>query len=200
MKIKHIALAIVLTVTYNIYTQEVSDALISAMYNADISTVKKLIETQKDSVMGTIWGNSLVINAAGRYADIKRWPYPTLKYDKDIVSQDIPTLLENAKKILIFLLDHGAPINSKATFGVGTGETALSAAVRRNMPEIVEILLKHGADPSIKNTGGLTPYEVAVEEDKKEIKDIFGQHKMQSGLSQVRTREKDTKNIFWSSK
>ena len=43
------------------------------------------------------------------------------------------------------------------------GETALIQAAKRSQEEMVELLLKHGADPTIKNNEGKTAYDVAGE-------------------------------------
>jgi ankyrin repeat protein len=50
-------------------------------------------------------------------------------------------------KLVTWLLDIGAKVdlhNDEIA-----GETALSLAARRNYPELVELLLKHGADPDV---------------------------------------------------
>lgn len=41
------------------------------------------------------------------------------------------------------------------------GECALHAAVRKGLPDLVEILLYHGADPTLKNYNNLPPYSIA---------------------------------------
>ena len=44
----------------------------------------------------------------------------------------------------------------------GTGEGALHIVVRRNDPTYVRFLLEHGADPNIRDSGGVTPLMLAV--------------------------------------
>lgn len=54
-------------------------------------------------------------------------------------------------KAALWLIDHGADVN--ANDEQSAGETALADAVRKGCPEIVELLLRKGADPDI--TGGM---------------------------------------------
>ncbi len=52
-----------------------------------------------------------------------------------------------------WLLEHGALVNHRATFGGpghGDGVTALHLAVQTNRPEMVRLLLSHGADPTVE--------------------------------------------------
>lgn len=39
-----------------------------------------------------------------------------------------------------------------------TGENALGTAAASNNPELIELLLRHGANPNIANKDGMTPY------------------------------------------
>lgn len=77
--------------------------------------------------------------------------------------------------------------------------TALHLAVMHDYPEIVQFLLEHGAASTIKNSKGLSPYDLAEKLNKKEILDIFDKHKLLSmfrqGFTKVYTRPKDIKNI-----
>ena len=50
------------------------------------------------------------------------------------------------------LLEHGADVNSQDK----SHETPLLLALRRKAPNIARFLLKHGADPSVGNSGGTT--------------------------------------------
>ena len=60
-------------------------------------------------------------------------------------------------------------INGKDDDGV----TALHAAVDCGFEKTVELLLKNGADPRIKNTQGYTPLSLAKKKDLKNIEDIL---------------------------
>lgn len=59
-----------------------------------------------------------------------------------------------------FLLDHGAPIDGQDS---QYGNTALHAAAMNGNLEVVQLLVERGADPSIRNKEGKTPYEEATE-------------------------------------
>ena len=53
-----------------------------------------------------------------------------------------------------WLLDHGASVNAHEEEKIG--ETALCLAVGQDYPEMIELLLKRGADPDINGWMGLT--------------------------------------------
>lgn len=57
-------------------------------------------------------------------------------------------------KVALFLLDHGADVNAHDESRAG--ETALCLAAQTDYPEMVELLLRHGADPDIIGWVGLT--------------------------------------------
>lgn len=60
----------------------------------------------------------------------------------------------NRAEAAVWLLDHGADINANEEAMIG--ETALCLAVQGQSPEIVEMLLKRGADPDIPGWMALT--------------------------------------------
>ena len=57
-------------------------------------------------------------------------------------------------KVALWLLEHGANVNAYDEKMIG--ETALCLAAQKDYPEMVELLLKHGADPDINGWVGLT--------------------------------------------
>lgn len=57
-------------------------------------------------------------------------------------------------KVTAWLLEHGAAVNAYDEKMIG--ETALCLAAQKHYPEMVELLLKHGADPDINGWVGLT--------------------------------------------
>jgi ankyrin repeat protein len=69
-------------------------------------------------------------------------------------------------EIITLLINHGFDVNAK---GLANGYTPLHDAVWANNLEAVRILLEHGARADIQAKDGLTPYEKAKKEGKKEI-------------------------------
>lgn len=153
----------------------------------DVEAVKTLINNKTHSVNDTISSPMYVGEPTLlEYAIMQSsWKNPDGKTN------------EKVKKVALFLLENGADSNGSQN---GIYATPLHQAVHQNDAEMVKALLEHGADASIKDGDGLTAYAIAVERGNKEIKDIFDQHKMRKGFSQVRTRPKDEKDIFFSSK
>lgn len=184
MNIKHIALALTLSMSaHTVLPSSISNEIGFAIGVGDLDAVKDLINNNPVSISTMkIQGKPPVIRALEVYNNLR------------ITDTERRERIQN---IILFLLENGADINAQDS----DLNTALHKAVKYSRsPEMVEILLKNGADVSIKNAKGLTPYAIAIENGNKEIKYIFDQHKMQSGLSRVRTRPKDDKDIFFSSK
>jgi tankyrase len=71
---------------------------------------------------------------------------------------------ETKIKIMNLLLKHGAKVNAKNCFN----ETPLSYAAFLSGPSVVEELLAKGADPSIRNTDGKSPLDMAKQFKKTE--------------------------------
>lgn len=68
---------------------------------------------------------------------------------------------EKKQKVEDFLKQHGySGINAKRKSKFGRFKFALHTAVKHN-PDLVPLLLELGAEPSNKNSAGLTPYEYA---------------------------------------
>ena len=83
--------------------------------------------------------------------------------------------------IMQYLLDRGAPINevmysnhhSKWFFESAPMGTPLHWAAEQGATEMALFLLDHGADPTIKNTHGHTPSEVAEKCKKSQVGDLL---------------------------
>lgn len=77
---------------------------------------------------------------------------------------DVTPLLFAVQKghagIVTWLLDNGARVNNK---NGRTGMTALAIAAQQNNEQLVDILLKHRADPTISMKGGKKPKELATD-------------------------------------
>lgn len=196
----------------NLNATGVGNKMQEAFFDIDFPTIKNLIENGTENVHNTYDQDPLIFAAIGKYIDIKLYPNNVLSLRKTHGdTRDIPTLLHDAKKILVFLLENGAPINNKGYevegmhLGKTSGQTALHAAVDKNLPEIVEILLDHRADTTIKDKKGLTAFELAVQKgqtlhdqlakkNNQKIKELLGQHKMRPGFPAVQTKT-NTKNV-----
>jgi len=75
-----------------------------------------------------------------------------------------------------WLLDHGSDVNAYEAEKIG--ETVLAGAVQADYPEIVELLIGHGADPDITGWMGLTARKRAStrkDEDGIEISRILNE-------------------------
>ena len=64
---------------------------------------------------------------------------------------------DNALRIIRLLVDHGADINAQSD----SGNTALHDAAAYMTHEIIEYLVKSGADPSVKNLDGKCPLDIS---------------------------------------
>jgi ankyrin repeat protein len=73
-------------------------------------------------------------------------------------------------KAALWLLKHGAEVNTNEEDRIG--ETALCIGVRGHYPEIVELLLQHGANPDISGWMGLTATRRARDRKDEEGKKI----------------------------
>ena len=73
-------------------------------------------------------------------------------------------------KMVQILLDHGAKVNTKSDDG---GVTALNKATIGNFPDIVSLLLQHGADETIADNGGQIAIQRAEEQGYDEVIKVF---------------------------
>ncbi|RLB42843.1 MAG: hypothetical protein DRH12_04585 [Deltaproteobacteria bacterium] len=71
------------------------------------------------------------------------------------------------------LLEHGANINFQITKGPNTGATPLMFAIMANNTEMVEYLLKHGADPYIRDSTGNSAIDYAKKENNMELIELL---------------------------
>lgn len=75
-------------------------------------------------------------------------------------------IFQKNTEIIVLLINYGFDVNAK---GLSNGYTPLHDAVWANNLEAVRILVEHGARTDIRAKDGLTPYEKAKSEGKKEI-------------------------------
>lgn len=79
-------------------------------------------------------------------------------------------MFQKNTEIITLLINYGFDVNAQ---GLSNGYTPLHDAVWANNLAAVEILLKHRAKTDIRGKDGLTPYEKALKENKKEIVEFF---------------------------
>src|SRR5207237_271496 len=77
---------------------------------------------------------------------------------------------DNADMVKL-LLDHGAKVNAKNS----KGDTALVAAIEDDLPKMVELLLRKGASPHIRDIHNWTPLEIARKHSEASH-DVLKQH------------------------
>jgi myosin-5 len=73
----------------------------------------------------------------------------------------------DAVKTAVWLIENGAEVNAKDN----VGDTALHFAVMLHRDDLVETLMKKGADSSIQNAKGLTPIDISIEEETRVLLD-----------------------------
>jgi ankyrin repeat protein len=72
-------------------------------------------------------------------------------------------------EIVRMLLDKGADPNAKSQ----SGSTPLHTVAFTGDTASLDLILKHGADPTIRNADGKTARDVAVERDNHEVADVL---------------------------
>lgn len=79
-------------------------------------------------------------------------------------------MFQKNTEIITLLINCGFDVNAQ---GLSNGYTPLHDAIWANNLEAVKILFKYGARTTIRGKDGLTPYEKALKENKKEIVEYF---------------------------
>lgn len=132
---------------------EESDPLIIAVAHNDVATVKKIIKHHKSAVTKTgLHGHTALMCAVA----------PSL-----LSSQASAYKPENKGNpgLVELLLKHEAPINVKDTSIFG--RTALMHAITSIQPDMVEILLRYDADPTILDKAGESVFTIMEDTRKK---------------------------------
>eukprot|EP00467_Chlorarachnion_reptans_P025890 CAMPEP_0114514284 /NCGR_PEP_ID=MMETSP0109-20121206/16067_1 /TAXON_ID=29199 /ORGANISM="Chlorarachnion reptans, Strain CCCM449" /LENGTH=335 /DNA_ID=CAMNT_0001694305 /DNA_START=73 /DNA_END=1080 /DNA_ORIENTATION=- len=73
------------------------------------------------------------------------------------------------KKVVVWLIDHGADVNARTE----DGSTAMALAAFNGDMEFVQMLTERGADPSVRNQQGYNAIEVANMQGYPEIKEFL---------------------------
>ncbi|XP_055602720.1 putative ankyrin repeat protein RF_0381 isoform X2 [Uranotaenia lowii] len=118
-------------------------ALFSYIEEPNLDIVRKLLKKGVDLNVTTYLGANTLISFVNGFSTANWFGYTT-----DTVQ---------------LLVDHGVEINAMDN----EGNTALHIAVATGKWELVEALLRNGADASLKNHAGLTPMETARRMDRE---------------------------------
>lgn len=82
--------------------------------------------------------------------------------------------MDKFERILTDLVNSGADIND---CWARDGTTALHKATNPSMDlSMVQVLIKHGVDPSIKDKDGKTPYDRAIEKGNERVAAFLAEH------------------------
>jgi ankyrin repeat protein len=121
-------------------------ALIRAAKAGDVPLVKMLLEYGANPELATNRGFTPLHAAAGLGSN-------------DIDSRGIDKTQAQAIETLKVLLTYKADINRKDT---ATGRTAMHGAAIWGWNDVIQFLADHGADPFIKDSGGMLPLDSAL--------------------------------------
>lgn len=199
MNLRYLILTIVLmtSTAHNLHAKPIEFDFHDALWEHDFDKIKKIVERGKESLSNTVDNMPIIPYVVSDYALIKRGSSEFIK--REHFETDLPTTLAHARKILIFLIEKGAPIDAtgRSHKKIFNDKTALEIAIDENLPEIVELLLDHGASTTLRNKYGLTAYEVAVEKynesvhtkvspeylnNRRKIKEILSQRMRRPGF------------------
>jgi len=120
---------------------------------------------------------TLPLHQAVKYGDVKKVK-ELLVNGVDVNSKDVNGCMpiheamregEHALDIVRVLVEHKADVNGKSN----RGSTALHGAVAFLSQDIVDYLLVNGADPTIKNSFGKTPLDIASMSEFQKNKHIY---------------------------
>lgn len=98
----------------------------------------------------------------GREADVNKTGWTPLHY---AATGTTPQQTE----VIALLLEHHAYIDAESP----NGTTPLMMAVHYGTPESAELLLKEGADPTLKNKLGLSAADFALRANRKDMADLI---------------------------
>ena len=104
-------------------------------------------------------------------AEIKREPSPDAVDDEGITDLHGVSML-NLPALTIYLLNHGADVNTRDNDGL----TPLHYAASGNAPDTASVLLSHGADVHAKVKDGRTPLHAAAFNNASETAEVLLTH------------------------
>ena len=121
------------------------------MMEIDISTVVQAVQFDHFDVVRHYVGSNLISASSvdGDECSLLHW-----------------AAINNRVKIALFLLHHGANVNK---CGGLLNESPIHWAIRKNLCEMVDVLIQNGADLSIKSGSGLDPLHLACHIGMRQI-------------------------------
>lgn len=141
-----------------------------AIHNHDIDAVKDLFKKGIASANDTVGSQQqrssiftpIFNDAVYEYAHILQFEGHGIR--KNLFQKE----LRNAKEIITFLMEQGAPLHDKNSHGNTALHEALlpddytGSGIREELIPVIELLLKTGAKSTIANNKGLTPYAIVM--------------------------------------
>ena len=160
----------------NIKNNDENFPLLSAIKSCNVELLKMLLEYKADPNINhhkmILALNSACVNKQYSIVELllahRANPNPTLS------DEDYPLILSciiRETKMVEILLKYGADPNLAS----GKNNLALIEACRCNDIEIVKLLLEHGANPDLANDAGMTPRNIAIMNNFRNINKLFAQ-------------------------
>lgn len=97
-----------------------------------------------------------------------------------------PIMLANNSRIFDTLLKHGANLHARDI----KGRTALHYAAIEERPGVYSDMIKAGADPAAKDNDGMTPYDLAKQEQKKREEKMYADQENAPSMRSIIRRKK----------
>ena len=153
------------------------NAIAKQKYDAIVNYVKTFIDANEFKSFLKICENGSLSNFKETYTKLKLSPNAIYRNDKEFIDENLLSLAVSQTSnvdIVKFLLSKGADVNSQSTGWRELGPesvyvsnmTALmkaSICYSEGKPEIVKTLLDAGADVNVKDSGGMTALDWALE-------------------------------------
>ncbi|XP_015929424.1 poly [ADP-ribose] polymerase tankyrase-2 [Parasteatoda tepidariorum] len=144
-------------------------ALLDAAKKGNLSRVLKLVSPENINCRDSQGRNSTPLHLAAGYNNLEVAEF-LLEHGADVNAQDKGGLipLHNASSyghldIAALLIKYNTVVNATDRWGF----TPLHEAAQKGRTQLCALLLAHGADPTMKNHEGQTPYDLTTAEDVK---------------------------------
>lgn len=177
MLVRSIVLALTL-ISSPLYAQPANELLLAASLHGDLQAIKKAMELSPDINCKDVNGNT-PLNLVAKLSYFKLVKYfITSGADVNIANNDRITPLHfaveyNNEEMVSLLLKSGANLNARDKIE----ETPLHWAGWTGNIESARLLLKFGANPYAKNNTGVTPIDLTVRQEHKQLEKLFRKKK-----------------------